>query len=387
MKRLFITAAIALALAGSSAYADVLGPSVTPTAAPLHSAAGGRGIEGTYIVVVREGADPRAVAAIAGVKPKFVYTAALNGFAASLNYGQLNALRHHPSVEYVEEDQVVEGDTTQTDAPWGLDRIDQSYFIDGNYTYASTGSGVYAYVIDSGIYYSHPEFGGRASIVYDAVGSGGLFGDCHGHGTHVAGIIGSATYGVAKEVNLRGVRVLDCNNTGATSTVIAGVDWVRYYRTNPAVANISTSGGYSSALNTAVTNLSNSGVFVAVAAGNANQDACNFSPASATAATTVAASYCCDERAYWFSNYGSCVDLYAPGVNIESTWLYDTTWFLDGTSMSAPFVTGVAALYKATYGNTTSSYIDYWLKLYATHNVISGNPSGTPNRLLFSNNL
>jgi subtilisin family serine protease len=374
---------LALAACANDQGSPVAAPQ--EAAAPLRSAAGGRGIEGSYIVVLKEGANPRSVAAIAGVEPNFVYTAAVNGFAASLNEGQLNALRHNPNVDYVEQDQVVEAAATQSGATWGLDRIDQrSRPLSGTYTYNTTASGVYAYIIDTGIYASHSQFGGRASNVYDALGGNGT--DCNGHGTHVAGTVGSSTYGVAKGVQLRGLRTLNCSGSGATSGIISAIDWVRVNRVNPAVANLSLGGGYSSTLNTAITNLSNSGVFVAVAAGNENQNACNVSPASAASATTVAASTSSDAKAS-YSNYGSCVDLYAPGSSITSTWLNGGTNSISGTSMASPHVAGVGALYKATYGNAATSTIDSWIKTNATANVITGNPSGTPNRLLYKGTL
>jgi subtilisin family serine protease len=367
-----------LALAACSDQSPVSGRA--PEAAPLLSAGAGA-IEGSYVVVLNEGADPRSVAAVAGVNPNFVYTAAVNGFAAELNAGQLNALQHNPNVAYVEQDQVFEADATQSGATWGIDRIDQrNRPLSGTYTYTSTASTVYAYVIDTGIYASHSQFGGRASNVYDALGGNGT--DCNGHGTHVAGTIGSSTYGVAKSVRLRGLRVLNCSGSGATSGIIAAIDWVRVNRTNPAVANLSLGGGYSSTLNTAINNLANSGVFVAVAAGNENQNACNVSPASAASATTVAASTSSDAKAS-YSNYGSCVDLYAPGSSITSTWLNGGTNTISGTSMASPHVAGVAALYKATYGNASTSTIDSWIKTNSTANVITGNVTGTPNRLLY----
>ncbi|HLM69398.1 MAG TPA: S8 family peptidase, partial [Longimicrobium sp.] len=299
--------------------------------------------------------------------------------------GQLNALRNSPSVEFVEEDQRATTAATQTGGTWGIDRIDQrSRPLSGSYTYTSTASGVYAYIIDTGIYAGHSNFGGRASNVYDAFGGSGN--DCNGHGTHVAGTVGSATYGVAKAVRLRGVRVLDCNGSGSFSGIIAGIDWVRVNRTNPAVANLSLGGGYSSSLNTAVTNLANSGVFVAVAAGNENQSACNVSPASASAVTTVASSTSSDAKSS-FSNYGSCVDLYAPGSSITSTWNNGGTNTISGTSMASPHVAGVGALYKATYGNASQATIDTWIKNNSTANVITGNVTGTPNRLLYKGSL
>jgi len=243
---------------------------------------------------------------------------------------------------------------------------------------------VYAYIIDTGIQTSHSQFGGRASNVYDAFGGNGQ--DCNGHGTHVAGTVGSSTYGIAKAVRLRGLRVLNCSGSGSTSGIIAAIDWLRANYTAPAVANMSLGGGYSAALNTAVTNLSNAGVFMAVAAGNENQNACNVSPASASGVATVAASTSTDAKAS-YSNYGSCVELYAPGSSITSTWLSGGTRSISGTSMASPHVAGVAALYKGANGNASSSTILSWLINNATANVISGNITGTPNRLLYKSSL
>jgi subtilisin family serine protease len=376
-----------LALLGSAlaltACSDVSAPTAAlPTdGAPLHAAAPGTAIDGDYIIVLKDGADPRSVAAIAGVKPGFVYTAALNGFSASLNQGQLNALQHNPNVEFVEEDARVQATATQSGATWGIDRIDQrARPLSGTYTYTSTASNIRAYVIDTGIQASHTQFGSRAQNVYDAFGGSGA--DCNGHGTHVAGTVGSTTYGVAKGAMLRGVRVLDCQGSGSSSGVLAGIDWVRLNHVKPAVANMSLGGGYSSAQNTAVTNLANAGVFVAVAAGNENQNACNVSPASASAVLTVAASTSSDARAS-YSNYGSCVDIYAPGSSITSTWLNNGTSSISGTSMASPHVAGVAALYKATYGDASQATINAWIVNNSTASVITGNPSGTPNLLLF----
>jgi subtilisin family serine protease len=354
--------------------------------APLYSNAG-EDIADSYIVVLKDGVDATSVAAVAGVRPNHVYTAVLNGFSAVLNQGQLTALRNHPNVDYVEADQEVNASTTVTAASWGLDRIDQRNLpLSGTYTYTATASAVRAYVIDTGIYTSHSQFGGRASNVYDALGGNGQ--DCNGHGTHVAGTIGGSSYGVARAVLLRGVRVLNCSGSGSTSGIIAAVDWVRINRINPAVANLSLGGGYSSSLNTAINNLANSGVFVAVAAGNENQNACNVSPASASAAYTTAASTSTDAKAS-YSNYGSCVDGYAPGSAIKSAWIGSTTATntINGTSMASPHIAGVAALYKATYGDAASSTIVSWINTNSTASKITGNVSGTPNRLLYKASL
>ena len=352
--------------------------------APLHMARG-VAVDGSYIVVLKDGADPRSVAAVSGVNPHFVYTAALNGFAAELNQGQLNALQHNPSVDYIEQDGVASITTTQSGATWGIDRIDQrSRPLSGTYTYTTTASNVTAYIIDTGIQANHPQFGTRAAAVYDYAGGSGA--DCNGHGTHVAGTIGSTTYGVAKGVRLRGVRVLNCSGSGTYSAIIAGIDWVRLNAVKPAVANMSLGGGLSSSVNTAATNLANSGVFLAVAAGNENQNACNVSPASASGVFTTAASTSSDAKAS-YSNYGSCVEAYAPGSSITSTWINSGTNTISGTSMASPHVAGVAALYKGTFGDAASSTIVSWIINNSTTNVITGNVTGTPNRLLYQSTL
>ena len=380
--RTLLFAGSALALAACSDQSPT--GARQPVSAPV-LAARGVGIDGSYIVVLKEGADPRSVAAVAGVEPRFVYTAVVNGFAGTLNQGQLNALQHNPEVSYIEQDGVATISTTQSPATWGIDRIDQrARPLSNSYTYTTTASNVRAYIIDTGIQANHPQFGTRASAVYDYAGGSGA--DCNGHGTHVAGTIGSTTYGVAKGVLLRGVRVLDCSGSGSYSAIIAGIDWVRVNAIHPAVANMSLGGGFNSTLNTAATNLVNSGVFLAVAAGNENQDACNVSPASASGVFTTAASTSSDAKAS-YSNWGTCVEGYAPGSSITSTWINSGTNTISGTSMASPHVAGVAALYKGTFGDAASSTIVSWIINNSTTGVITGNVSGTPNRLLYKSTL
>jgi subtilisin family serine protease len=349
-------------------------------------------VPGQYVVVfkdavARPGALAQALLREHGGSLRHTYTRALKGFAARLSDGAVAALRRHPLVAYVEPDQIVTLAGTQTmDAngdPWGLDRIDQRALpLSGTYTYTATGAGVHVYIIDSGIWTMHPEFEGRADNVWDVMGLDGE--DCNGHGTHVAGIVGAATYGVAKKVFLHGVRFFFyCQGLGFTSDEIAAVDWVTANHVNPAVANISPVVVRDSALNAAVTGLWNSGVFVAVAAGNQTADACQYSPASATGSFGVAASAKTDSVAT-FANFGSCVKAYAPGVNILSTWLLNTTMTMSGCSMAAPHVAGVAALYKATFGDAPPDTIAKWIVTNATVGAIAGVPSGTPNLLLFT---
>jgi len=317
-------------------------------------------------------------------KIKHVYQHALNGFAAEMSEEDAERLSEDFRVKFVEEDSVMTADATQTNPPWGLDRIDQRNLpLNATYNYNWTGSGVRVYVIDTGIRTSHNQFGGRASNVFDAFGGSGA--DCNGHGTHVSGTVGGSTYGVAKSALLRGVRVLDCNGSGSTSGVIAGVDWVRVNRIDPAVANMSLGGGASTALDNAVNNLSNSGVTIAVAAGNSNANACNSSPSRAANAITVGSTTSTDARSS-FSNFGTCLDLFAPGSSILSSWYTSNTATatLSGTSMASPHVAGVAALYKQANPSASPTTIRNAIVNNATANVVTNPGTGSPNRLLYS---
>jgi subtilisin family serine protease len=313
-----------------------------------------------------------------------VYQHALNGFAVNMSEADAEALSQDFRVKFVEEDSIVTADVTQTNPPWGLDRIDQrNRPLSASYTYNWTGAGVRAYVIDTGIRTAHTQFGGRASNVFDAFGGNGQ--DCNGHGTHVAGTIGGSTYGVAKSSLPRGVRVLNCSGSGSNSGVIAGVDWVRLNHIAPAVANMSLGGGISSALDTAVNNLHNANVTIAVAAGNSNADACNSSPARAANAITVGSTTTTDARSS-FSNFGTCLDIFAPGSGILSAWFTSNTATatLSGTSMASPHVAGAAALYKQANPSASSTTIRNALVNNATTNVISNVGTGSPNRLLYT---
>src|SRR3989440_1773345 len=384
---------VALAFLSALAGCEAMSNPAQQTPDTGSRTAAAEAVPGQYIVVLQDNvANPATVARdlvnASGGSLLRVYSSALKGFAARLSAAAATALGSNPLVASVEPDQVMRADVTQSmDAngdPWGLDRIDQGALpLSRTYTYTSTGAGVHAYIIDTGIWTLHPEFGGRANNVFDAYGATGE--DCNGHGTHVSGTIGAATYGVAKGVSLHGVRVLSCAGLGLNSDVIAGVDWVSANHVNPAVANMSLGGGKSPALDQAVTNLWNSGVFLAVAAGNDNVDACTESPSGAPSVFTVAASEKTDAKAS-YSNWGTCVELYAPGSAIKSTYLA-TTMTLSGTSMATPHVVGVGALYKATFGDAPSATVSNWIITNSTTGVITGNGNGTPDRLLFKGTL
>jgi subtilisin family serine protease len=324
---------------------------------------------------------------------QFRFNRVLKGFSGRMSDLAAQAMARNPNVELVEPDRVMTAITTETmdlnGDPWGLDRIDARSGLSGSYSYTGNGSGVTAYIIDTGILTGHSEFGGRASGGFTSINDGNGTADCNGHGTHVAGTVGGQVYGVAKGVTLVAVRVLDCSGSGTTSGVIAGVDWVTANHPALAVANMSLGGGASTALDQAIQNSIASGVSYAVAAGNGNafgiaQNACNYSPARVPEAMTIGATTKTDVKASW-SNYGSCVDWFAPGVGIKSSWIgsNSATNTISGTSMATPHTTGVAALYLAANPGSTPQQVRDGLFNATTKSVVTSS-STTNNHLLYA---
>ncbi len=352
-----------------------------------------RKIPNRYIVVLEDAHDGKSSADEAdeltkafGGKIDNVYETALRGFSAELGEKEAIALSLDPRVKFVEEDSVVYANATQTGATWGLDRIDQrDRPTDGNYNYDATGTNVNAYIVDTGILTTHNDFGGRAVAGYSAINDGRGSTDCNGHGTHVAGTVGGATWGVAKNVRLYAVRVLGCDGSGSNSGVIAGIDWVAANHVKPAVANMSLGGGASTATDNAVQNAVNAGVTMVVAAGNENQNACNVSPARAANAITVGSTTNTDARSS-FSNFGTCVDIFAPGSNITSAWYTSTTATntISGTSMASPHVAGVAALYLEGNTSAAPATVTNAIKTTGSTGKLTGIGTGSPNLLLYS---
>ena len=345
-----------------------------------------RDIDGDYIVTFARNVNAQSEMNAApgkSISPKFTYDVAVNGFAASLSAEQVCAFRKRPNIESIELDGQIDASAftlaSTSAASWGLDRVDETNrALDGKYDYFSDGTGIKAYIIDTGIYSKQSDFTGRLLAGYSAIRSGGTE-DCNGHGTHVSGTVGGTKYGIAKKVSLVPVRVLDCKGSGATSGVIAGVNWVATNATpGRSVANMSLGGGFSSTLNSAVANLIAKGVVVVVAAGNSNMDACKSSPASVGAAITVGATDNSDAFAS-FSNFGACVDISAPGVSITSDWIRSATDIniISGTSMATPHVTGAVARYLSNGISAAGIISD------STKGAVTGNLRGTVNNFLY----
>jgi subtilisin family serine protease len=387
-----------LALAACSDQTTV--PTAANPTLPHSSAATA---DGGYIVVLKEGANPTSVAAVAGIRPRSVYTAALNGFAARLNQGQLNALSHNPQVAYIEPDAPAQlmAYVTQSPATWGLDRINQKDLpLNNAYSYNYTGAGVNVYVLDTGVNSKHRDLYPRASYIPngaygDFVGDGyGSAEDCHGHGSHVAGTIGSTTYGVAKQVTIYAGRVVNCSGNGSASMAIDGMEWIIRNGRKPGVVNMSLGYGDVQSVRDAAEKLVSYGFFVAAAAGNGDfagtpQNACYQSPAGAPSVMTVGSTRS-DDNESSFSNYGRCVDILAPGSSVTSIWIgsYTATNTISGTSMATPHVAGVAAQYLDWYPTTTPADLTSTIKYYATANTITLHAHsahyGTPNLLLYT---
>ncbi|MFO4649863.1 S8 family peptidase [Vibrio cholerae] len=402
-------------VAATSALAQpnqLVGKSSPQQLAPLMKAASGKGIKNQYIVVLKQPATimsndlqafqqftQRSVNALANkhaLEIKNVFDSALSGFSAELTAEQLQALRADPNVDYIEQNQIItvnpiisaSANAAQDNVTWGIDRIDQRDLpLNRSYNYNYDGSGVTAYVIDSGIAFRHPEFGGRAQSGYDFIDNDNDASDCHGHGTHVAGTIGGTQYGVAKNVNLVSVRVLDCQNNGSIDSIARGIDWVAQNASGPSVANLSLGGKLESRVwDDAVARLVQRGITAVIAAGNDGIDACQVSPAREPSGITVGATDSNDRRSKhsWASNWGNCVDIFAPGSDVTSASHQNAeTTTMGGTSMAAPHVAGVVALYLQENKNLSPNQIKTLLSDRSTKGKVS-DTRGTTNKLLYS---
>ncbi|ROZ77732.1 S8 family peptidase [Ramlibacter sp. WS9] len=396
MKRPFPLLVRALALTASAAILAFAQPASAQSAnAPAtYPYTASRAIPGRYIVVFKNDVtDPAASAAtlVRGVGGQLhhTYKGALKGFAAAIPDAALQGLRNNPHVSYIEQDQTVslqQVSSPQNQATWGLDRIDQADRpLDTQYHFSASGSGVNAFVIDTGIRADHVEFTGRLRPGYDAVADGNGTNDCHGHGTHVAGTIAGTTWGVAKAASIIPVRVFGCTGSGSWSAVIAGVDWVANSPLRPAVANMSLSGGASAAVDAAVAGAVGKGVTIVVAAGNSNVDACGTSPAREPSAITVGASTSSDTRSF-YSNLGACLDLFAPGTAITSAWYTGATASntISGTSMASAHVSGAAVLTLQANPTASPATVAAYLNSTATPNRLTSIGTGSPNLLLYA---
>ena len=387
----------ALAAASATAIGLLVAlPAGSAGAAPkgtVVSVAGARAVPGSYIVVLKDEMTARSattqtagdLAQQYGGQVRRTWSRALHGFNAAMSDEQARRLAADPRVQYVQADSEVHVMDTQTNPPsYGLDRLDQRDLpLDNSYTFATTASNVHAYIIDTGIRVTHQTFGGRATFGHNSVDANNT--DCNGHGTHVAGTVGGTQYGVAKGVALVAVKVLNCQGSGTTAQVVDGINWVAQNAIKPAVANMSLGGGADNAIDNAVNQAIAAGVTFAIASGNSNTDACTSSPARVANAITVNASDRNDARAS-FSNFGTCTDIFAPGVNITSAWMTSDTATntISGTSMATPHVTGGAALWLAAHPNDTPAQVAAGLVAASTPDKISNPGAESPNRLLFT---
>ncbi|MFD3805789.1 S8 family peptidase [Streptomyces sp. NPDC058611] len=387
-----ISAIAAAALALGAAAALPASAADRSAQGVIENAGAAGSVPGSYIVTLKDtaarstAASGKAVAKRYGAKIDRTYSAALNGYSVEVSEAQARKLAADPAVKSVVQNRTFTVNATQPNPPsWGLDRIDQRALpLNQSYTYPDkAGEGVTAYIIDTGVRITHQDFGGRASYGYDAIDNDNTAQDGHGHGTHVAGTVGGGAYGVAKKAKIVGVRVLNNQGSGTTAQVVAGIDWVTQNAVKPAVANMSLGGGADSALDTAVRNSIASGITYAVAAGNETADASTKSPARVAEAITVGATTNTDAKA-GYSNYGSILDLFAPGSSIASTWgTGDTaTNTISGTSMASPHVAGAAAVYLSLNPGSTPAQISAGLVAAATPNVVTSPGTGSPNRLL-----
>ncbi|MEU8261182.1 S8 family serine peptidase [Micromonospora sp. NPDC048999] len=390
--------ALAIAATAAALTAAASTPALAAPTGDIRYASSPDAISGSYLVVLKSdvvgsanslGARTAVPGRAAGLAKHYggtvgtVWSSALTGYSAKMSTNQARRLAADPAVAYVEQDRVVTTQATQTGATWGLDRIDQRNLpLNGNFTYPNTATNVRAYIIDTGIRITHSDFGGRASWGTNTVDTNNT--DCNGHGTHVAGTVGGTKYGVAKGVRLIAVKVLNCSGSGSTTGVVNGVNWVTSNAVKPAVANMSLGGGVSTTLDNAVANSIASGVTYGIAGGNDNAAACNSSPARVSTAITVGATTSTDARAS-YSNYGSCLDIFAPGSSITSDWNTNdsATNTISGTSMATPHVVGAAALVLGANPSYTPAQVKSYLTSNATSGVVTSPGSGSPNRLLF----
>ncbi|MFF6918001.1 S8 family serine peptidase [Streptomyces sp. NPDC012466] len=391
-KRLGFVALTSLATAALVGGLTTLPAQAAPAEGRVLAADSPTAIKDSYLVTLKKSAGLKAASAAGkGLVKEYggsvdkTFGKALNGWSATLSATEARRLAADPAVASVEQNQRVTLAATQSNAPWGLDRIDQTSLpLSGTYTYPdSAGSGVTVYVIDTGVRITHQQISGRASHGYDAVDGDSDASDGNGHGTHVATTIAGSTYGVAKKAKIVGVRVLNNSGSGTTAGVIAGIDWVTKNHSGPSVANMSLGGGASATLDTAVRNSIASGVTYAVAAGNSSTSASSSSPARVAEAITVGATTSTDAKAS-YSNYGSALDIFAPGSSITAGWhTSDTaTNTISGTSMATPHVAGAAAVYLAGHTSSTPAQVATALVNGAVTGKVTSAGSGSPNRLL-----